>query len=58
LGSVLPGTTQEVAQAAQAIMNTDDVNALDDIRRTTKSRGIKVMANRKIARINRMKSNA
>ena len=57
LDSVLPGTTQEVAQAAEAIMGTDNVNVLDDIRRTTKSRGIKVMANRKIARINRMKSN-
>lgn len=55
LKTIPSGTSQDVASAAESIMNTDDVNALDDIRRTTKSRGIKIMANRKIARLNRSK---
>lgn len=50
----LSGTSQDVLAATEFIMNTDDIAALRDLKRTTKSRGIKIMVDRKIARINRV----
>jgi hypothetical protein len=51
--TTLSGTTPEVSKAMQQIMDTNDIHTLEQIRRQTKSRGVKIMATRKIARINR-----
>jgi hypothetical protein len=56
--NVLSGTTPDVAEATEFIMNTDDRDALMALRRQTKSRGVKIMVDRKIARLNRMQANA
>lgn len=52
------GTSVDVKEAMEFILNTDDVDQLMDLRRTTKSRGVKIMVDRKIAKINRKKQNA
>ncbi len=52
---ILPGTSEDVAKAAEFILNTDDREQLLELRRATNSRGIKVMVDRKLARLNRAK---
>ena len=52
------GTSEDVVDAAEFILNTDDRDQLLELRRATNSRGVKVMIDRKIARMNRAKVNA
>lgn len=56
--TVVPGTTVDVRDAAAFILNTDNREELLNLRRTTMSRGVKIMVDRKLARLNRINANA